>query len=202
MRTSVVKSLGKAARVAVGGRIVATTPSNLIYTRTFASTGKDAKSKAYEDLLKTYSELADGDAPAAPMVKPPSAYLRERMAQPMTELSLEEMDAIAAACFTGDQADAEDPISRDVDKAISIWSDTAMKGSIMGLYQMGALQYEGIHMDKNDENAFDIFEQLVEEHSHPMSKVSKAAFCSYAPLCVLHVPLMCGVFMSCSICSV
>lgn len=176
MRAIVRKSANIVTRFATGGgghTSILTKALPIALRRGFADgAGKDAKSKAYEELLKTYNELGDESSPIAPMAKPPTAYLKEKMSQPMAELTLDELDAIAAACFTGDQAeDEDDPIPQDVGKAISIWSETAMKGSATGLYQMGALQYEGVHMDKSLENAFDIFEQLVEEHSHPMSKV-------------------------------
>lgn len=183
MRTVVLRTLtGVSSRSPNGlyrGLYKATPIVSVSKMRYFAS---DSKSKAYEELLKTYSALADDKdacSPASPMVKPPTTYLKEKMAQPMAQLTIDELDAIAAACFTGDQSEAEDPIPRDVDKAISIWSETATKGSVMGLYQMGALQYEGVHMDKNDANAMDIFEQLVEEHGHPMSKVSRMRVCVF-----------------------
>ena len=128
------------------------------------ATDKD-KARAHEDLRDAVRELSGGNA--APISMAPVDTLVEWDEQPLDSLDNEQLEELARAWFDG-----VDGLGEDKERAFTLWTVAADRGSVESKYSRAVCLREGQGVTKQPELAFQTLVDLAEKDNYALAHVS------------------------------
>ena len=121
--------------------------------------------EAQSNLKNAISELSDGmpSVPIAPKFEMSTIMNKSNSLDSMT---IQEIEALANAYYEGNG------VPNDLAKAASLWKEASNRGSLAGSYSYAVCKRDGVGVEKNLEESFNLLKDLANNNHFSLAHVS------------------------------
>lgn len=130
----------------------------------------EPKFVANRALREAMKELSGGTVKHAPPPSPKN--IQDLLAKPVTSLTVEELEMLARAYYSGESEGTE----QDITKAAELWAIATEKGSIESKFCLAQCLLDGQGVEANLSRGFQMMFELAEKNNYEYAHVSTSFF--------------------------